>query len=388
MRSLSRTRLITQISWFTITRLIINTGFRMVYPFLPVFARGLGVGVESITLAVTARSFLGLTAPFLGSMGDSLGRKTSMLLGVGIFAAGFAAVVIWPVYPAFFIALLLGAVGKIIFDPSMQAYLGERVSYNQRGFAIATTELGWSGAAIIGLPLVGWIMVRFGWATPFPILAACGLVCGLVIWRLVARIPPSSQRRTNTNFPYRLIFHNTAALGGLFLGVLLSMSNELINIIFGVWLEGSFHVRVTTLGVAATIIGLSELGGEGAVAVITDRLGKRKAIGIGCILTAIFSLLLPVLGRTEPGAFVGLFLTFIVFEFTFVSVIPMMSELVIEARATLLASYIASAALGRGLGALFGPILFQNGIAANALGAAFLALLGGFVLWRFVRVQS
>jgi predicted MFS family arabinose efflux permease len=388
MRSLHRARLLAQIGWFSITRLIINTGFRMVYPFLPVFARGMGVGIEDVTLAVTARSFLGLSAPFLGTLADWLGRRTSMLLGVAIFSFGFMMVLVWPVYPAFVIALLLGTAGKIIFDPSMQAYLGEKVPYHRRGLAIASTELGWSGAAIIGLPIIGWFIVRFGWVAPFPFLAVCGVICAFGVWRLVASKPSPKRMQGNPSPDYRLILTNHAAVGGLVLGVLLSTSNELINIVFGVWLESEFQVDISTLALAATVIGLSELGGEGAVAVLTDRIGKRKAIGIGCLLVAFSCLLLPLIGSNEIGALIGLFIAFIVFEFTFVSVIPLMSELVVEARATLLASYIASAALGRGLGALFGPILFQSGMIANAIAATLIALLAAFVLWRFVRVQS
>jgi predicted MFS family arabinose efflux permease len=388
MQALNRALLIIQILWFSLTRLVINTGFRMVYPFLPIFARGMGVGIEDVTLAITARSFLGLSAPLLGTMSDRLDRKTSMLLGVGIFALGFTTVLVWPVYPAFVFALLLGAVGKILFDPSMQAYLGERVAYRQRGIAIATTEFGWSGAAIIGLPAVGWLLARFGWASPFPVLALCGAIVLLGIWRLVASKADQKPAPSNPASNYHLILTTPAAVGGLLLGVLLSLSNELINIVFGVWLEGEFQVEITTLGIAATVIGLSELAGEGAVAALTDRIGKRKAIGIGCLFVALSSLLLPLIGKNQLGAFIGLFIAFIVFEFTFVSVIPLMTELVIQARATLLASYLASAALGRGLGAFFGPILFQSGLMANAIAATCTALLAAFVLWRFVRVQS
>jgi predicted MFS family arabinose efflux permease len=297
-------------------------------------------------------------------------------------------VLIWPSYPAFIVALLLGAVGKIIFDPSMQAYLGERIPYEYRGVAIAATEFGWSTAAIVGLPVIGWLLIRFGWTTPFVFLAICGLVCALGIWRLVARQPSLRMDSNRTRLNYRLILTNRAATGGLLLGLLLSSCNELINIVFGVWLENEFQVAISTLGLAATVIGVSELGGEGAVALLTDRIGKRKAIGVGCLLVALSSLLLPIFGRNVTGALIGLSIAFIVFEFTFVSVIPLMTELVVEARATLLASFLASAALGRALGALVGPILFQFGLIANAVAASCLAVLAAFVLWRFVRVQS
>ena len=59
-------RLPLQIGLLAAARFILSTGFRMVYPFLPVIARGLGVDVELMGLAITARSSLGLAAPARG----------------------------------------------------------------------------------------------------------------------------------------------------------------------------------------------------------------------------------------------------------------------------------------------------------------------------------
>jgi len=139
-------------------------------------------------LAITARSSLGILSPFIGSAGDSMGRKSAMLIGLSIFAGGSLVVLLWPSYIGFLIALLLGSLGKVIFDPAMQAYLGDRVPYSVRGRAIAITEIGWSGAALVGLPIVGWIIYRSNWAAPFPILGILAALAHL------ARTPLRSRR--------------------------------------------------------------------------------------------------------------------------------------------------------------------------------------------------
>jgi hypothetical protein len=36
---------------FTLTRLVVSTAFRMVYPFLPALARGLGMPIEAVAAA-------------------------------------------------------------------------------------------------------------------------------------------------------------------------------------------------------------------------------------------------------------------------------------------------------------------------------------------------
>jgi predicted MFS family arabinose efflux permease len=369
-----------QLFVFSITRTLINTGFRMVYPFLPAIARGLGVDVRSITLAITTRSSLGIAAPFVGSLGDSIGRKRSMLLGLFSFSFGFLIVIIWPTYPSLFIALILGALGKIVFDPSMQAYLGDRTSYQQRGRAIAITELGWSGASLIGLPLVGWLIARSNWASPFPILGIFTL--GMAIW--LVRILPAddtlSEDRPRFNQAIIAIIEHPSALAALTISLLISISNESVNIIYGLWLESIFGLQVAALGAASAVIGLAELSGEGIVSVITDRLGKRRAVILGTLAIAAACLALPVIATSTAGALIGLFLFYLTFEFTFVSLIPMMTELVPSARATLLASNLAASALGRALGALVGPYLFEIAIFMNAAFSALVAVLSIIIL--------
>src|SRR3990170_664724 len=124
-----------QLGAFTFTRTVLNTAFRMVYPFLPVFARGLGVDLPTIALAVTARSSVGLASPILGSIADAGGRKATMLLGLVLFSVGASLVAIWPLFPVLVVSMVLATLGKVLFDPTMQAYLGEHIHYSRRGLA-------------------------------------------------------------------------------------------------------------------------------------------------------------------------------------------------------------------------------------------------------------
>jgi predicted MFS family arabinose efflux permease len=148
-----------------------------------------------------------------------------------------------------------------------------------------------------------------------------------------------------------------------------SAANELVNLVFGVWLEDSFGLKIAALAGASAVIGLSELGGEGLVALTTDRLGKPRALAVGLTLNAIASVLLPIIGRTQIGALVGLFFFYISFEYVLVSHIPMMTELVPKARATILTLNVTGHTLGRGLGALLATFIYTR------FGFVFVALL-------------
>lgn len=352
-------RLRFQLLIFMVLRTILNTMHRMVYPFLTVFARGLGVEITTISYVVTARSFFGMFAPVFGSIADHRGRKFGMLTGILLFTLGMGAVAIRPNFVTFSIAVLLAILGKYLFDPAMQAYFGDRIPYERRGTALAVTEAAWSMSFIAGVPLMGLLIAGYGWNAPFPLLAGLGLFMFAVIWRMVPYTPPS-QRKVDSVKNIRAVLTNVPALAGISIAMWASASNELVNLIFGVWLEDSFGLKIAALAGASAVIGLSELGGEGLVALTTDRLGKPRALALGLSANVLAALLLPVVGRTELGALVGLFLFYITFEYVLVSHIPLMTEVMPEARATLLSFNVTGHSLGRVIGALLATFIYQR----------------------------
>jgi predicted MFS family arabinose efflux permease len=376
-----------QVAAFAVIRTIINTLHRMVYPFLAVLARGVGVDIISMSYALTARSLVGTIGPFAATVADRRGRKFGMLSGIALFTLGTAVVVFWPSFPALVISIILSTLGKYIFDPSMQAYLGDRIPYARRGRTIAVTEFGWSLAFVLGIPLMGFLIARGGWMAPFPLMAVLGvLIFAGLFWMLPRDIkPPEDNPTLSANLRTVLTF--APALAGLAVGLFASTANEVVNLIFGVWLEDSFGLQIAALGAASAVIGLSELGGEGLVAAFVDRLGKPRAIGLGLAGNCLAAIALFFLGRTQAGALVGLFLFYITFEFTLVSVIPMMTEVLPSARATLMAFNVASLSLGRALGDLLAPRLYVWGFWSVILGAVLFNLLALLALRKVTTVS-
>lgn len=365
-------RLPYQIAGFLVTRTVVNTSFRMIYPFLPTIARGLGVSLEEVTRAITLRASLGLLSPVLGSLADSRGRKNAMLIGIGLFISSMLLVGLIPTYPTLLIALVLTSASKIIFDPAMYAYLGDRVPYERRGLVSGIIEFSWSGAFLLGVPAVGWLIARAGWSSPFLFIGLITIGLWLLLWRVVPKDPVHTANRPSMRQGVRIVLTSRAALASIAIGFLIASSNEVVNIVYGKWLEDSFRLQVEALGLSAAIIGISELLGEGMVAGLVDRVGKRRAVGLGLVLSSLSCLLLPVLGTSLDGAQLGLFLFYLTFEFTVVSAIPLSTELVPAARATMLAGNAAASSLGRMFGSLLGPALFAYGLGVNtAVGAAF-----------------
>jgi predicted MFS family arabinose efflux permease len=380
-------RLRFQLVAATFARLVVNTAHRMVYPFLPDFSRGLGVPDAALTQMLSMRSALGMVSPFFGAIPDRLGRRTAMLIGLGVFCAALAAVGWLPIYPVFYAAVILIIVAKFIFDPALQAYLGDRTPYTRRGLVIAFTELGWSGAALAGIPLAGLLIAYTrDWRAAFLPLAGLGLVSGLALWRM---IPRESSIANHPHAPrpdhWTAIWRSPRVLATMSVGLLISAANESLNVVYARWLERDFGLRVAERGLTLIVVGLAELAGEALVMWLADRLGKRRAIGFGLIVSAAAYLALPLLTRHLALALAGLFFVFIAFEFTVVAGIPLVTELVPEARGAVMSANVAFYAAGRMLGVWLGSYLFGLGFLWNGVAAAILNLATLGVIVVFVR---
>lgn len=379
-----------QIAVFLIIRTAINTSIRMVGPFLLVFARGLQADMTAMATAVSASMAASAIGPFLAEIADRKGRKTGMLLGLTIYTIGVGLVLVWPAYTAFLLALLLASLGNNIFLPAVQAYVGDRVPYEKRGITLSLLEVSWAGAFIVGVPLVGFLIPRAGWQSPFLSLFILGLLSIAGVTLLVPKLPaPEVNEGAIDRSRFNLILRTPAALFGLAMGFLVIAGNSLISVIFGAWLEQAYGLEIAAIGAAATVIGFAELAGEGVVAMIADRFGKRKTIAAGFIVNILSASLPFFMGSTVTGALIWLFIFNLSFEVTLVASIPLMTEVLPPARATLMAVFLAASSLGMAAGMFMGPRLYTSGgFMVNVIAAMIMNALGLLILPRVHRAKN
>jgi len=375
-----------QIGLFTLTRIALSTNIRMVYPFLPVFARGLGIEPTALALALSVRSFLGILGPFLASIADTHDRKTGILLGMGLFTVGSGVVGIWPTLWSFILGTSLVIIGNGVFIPSINAYLGDRIPYEKRGRVIAILETNWALAFILGIPVVRFLIESYSWVTPFFLFTGLGLLFFILFLAILParHIPATDDNKIWKNL-WR-IARTWPALAGMLVGILATGANEMVNLVFGLWIEDQVGLNIAALTTASVVIGVSELGGEVLTGLFLDVIGKRRMIWIFLGVNSLAALLLPLTGGVLGWSMAGLGLFFISFEIILVGTLTMMSEVMPDARATLIASTVAGFSMGRLLGNLVAPGLFGISFWATALAAVVLNLLAAGLLTQ-VRVR-
>jgi predicted MFS family arabinose efflux permease len=329
----------TRLPILFLVRTTVNTSFRVIYPFLPGIARGLGISLAAASRLITLRMVAGMGAPLLGPLADRYGRRRVMevalllfvlasllLAGVGTLAAAAAAFTLY-------------GVAKALYDPAVHAYVGDQVPYRERGRAVGVVELSWSSAWLLGVPASGFLIERFGWRAPWAVLAVLGL---LGAWLTHAGLPPA--RRPLARGPRRLFTASMVATWRdllrrrsvavlLLTSFLLTLAIEVPFIVYGAWLETAFGLSLSTLGLAP--------------------------------------------------ALAGVMLMLLTFEFGLVSLLPLATELAPEARAALFSLNITALSLSRVLAAIVGGWLWQwQSIALHAGGGAACALAAALLLAR------
>ncbi len=379
-------RLTVQLGVLTVARLFLNTGIRMMYPFVPVLASGLGVGRTDITRLITLRNATGFLSPLFGPLSERYGRKIVLAGAMLLFSLGCLLIVIWPQYWILGITMAVMGAAKVVYDPAMQAYVGDAVPYKQRGQAIAVTEYSWALALLLGAPAVALAIHTWGWQAPFFWLA---LLSGAAILFLLWAIPDSRPRiRAVTSIRSSLLFvrqHPVILYAVLYIALVMT-ANEMLFIVFGGWMVDSFQLNLANLGIAAAVIGGSELLGEIFAGWSVDRFGKRPVIITSGLLNAFFYLILPYTSGTVTTALITLFFIFFTFEITVVGGMPLMTELVPTGRAVVMSMIIFAMSLGRTLGAFIGLLVWDTlGFKTSAFIWAALMAAAVFVLARWVR---
>ncbi len=369
----------------TLCRLVLNTARRFAYPFAPALSRGLGVHLTAVTSLIAINQSTGIIGIFSGPLADRFGYRLMMIAGLVMLVVGMLAGGFLPFYGVILVTFFLAGLAKTVFDPALQAYVGERVPFQKRGLVIGLLEFSWAGSTLVGIPGIALLIDRLGWRAPFFVLGGLGVFSILTFVILI----PRDRRKADAhhNSPNMLsslkqLIQQRAPLGTLGFALFFSIANDNLFVVYGAWLEESFSMSIVALGVGTSIIGAAELLGESLTASFGDRLGLKRSIIIGIILSMLCYVILPFLSQTLSRAFMSLFALFLIFEFTIVSSLSLSTELLPLSRATMMSGFFAASGLGRVIGSLIGShIWLAGGILATGLVSG---VICGLALLSFV----
>jgi DHA1 family inner membrane transport protein len=238
--------------WLVGLRFISNSGVRFPFTFLPALARGSGLSVESLSLILSLRDLTAVAAPAVGRVSDRRSSSSNMglasiaiVVGLGLSAFGHIGLIV-----GFFIF----GFSKLMFDISMNAWIGDNVAYERRGRVIGLVELSWAASALVGLPLLGILISQVGWWAAPAFLSVLALPLSIGILTRADDSGEGIDTRGPSRRPIvnRLVVVSLSAFGAM------ALASQFLLIGHGLWLEDTYGFNPARIGFAVMIIGAIE----------------------------------------------------------------------------------------------------------------------------------
>ncbi|MEO8323134.1 MAG: MFS transporter, partial [Actinomycetota bacterium] len=312
-----------------IARTAANAGLRIVYPFLPTISRGLGVSIATLSVLIAVRNLGGVAAPLAARTAETIGRRSMMTWAMGTVAVGTALTAIAPGFAVAGIGIVLVGLAKPAFDVPMQGWFGDRVPYERRGRILGITELTWSVALLVTVPVSGFLIAATSWRAPFVLISVMAVAGTIAIFVGIGDDRPPHR----TKKPLKMTAPRVTILA---LTLLFSVAAELVFIVYGQWLEDSFGLSVAAIGLFTIAVVVAEMIGEGLVTWFGDRVGPHRMILLGLLVSVAAYGALGLVGGSIALAVVVVIAWLLSFEITIVATIPLVSELATESRDRLL----------------------------------------------------
>lgn len=343
-------------------RLAGNLLIRFPYVFLTSISAGLGLSVGATTALLGIRELGGLAAPVIGHRADGGQERRAMALCAGLAGLSTIAIATTPPLGALAALLTLGGVAKFGLDTVQATWIGHRVPFARRARVFGLVELSWAGAFFVGIPLCAVVESRWGWRGLF-IFSGLLLVGAAVA--MTIRVPGDHTTVTTRAGRPRITRRNRGMFAYAFCQPFAQM---FVFAVVGDWFVEGLGMSNATLGLATVLIGIGEVAGTGTTAVLTDRIGKRRAAIIGMTVAAPTMVALGVVEGAPLLAVAFVVILSAGIEFSFVSALPILSELDPEARGASIGMATAIITVARALSsAVAGVTYVWGGITATGL---------------------
>ena len=181
------------------------TAITMLGPLLVDLSNDLDVSLGRAGLLAAAMALpWALGAPFTGLLSDRLGRRPLIVLALGGIGVATLGSALAPDFTTLLVTRLLAGLFGAFGPASLMAAVGDLFPPERRGMAMGWLNMGFSLAAVGGVPLVGAVGGLLGWRGAF---AATGLLLvGLaVLLRLAFPAPPARGGAAGLGTTYRAV---------------------------------------------------------------------------------------------------------------------------------------------------------------------------------------
>jgi len=363
-------------------------GARIVDPLLVVLARDFETTVAAAAILVSAFTLpYGLNQLLLGPLSDRFGKLRILLLALSGYTVFMILCGLATSLPLLVLLRACAGACSAGLIPTCLAYIGDNVPYEERHIALSRFLTGVVLAQALAGPIGGFFSELLNWRSVFWMLGGLGLITATLVAARMRSLPLKHNHGAVFNGQnYRLLLQNPPARLLLLITVLEGMLLPGTFPFFAPYMAEHFGLSYLAVGLILATFGVGALGYTRFAPALMRNLGETGLVLAGGMIIA---------GTVAVALSLDAWPFFIVLEialglgyFMLHSVMQARAtELLPEARATAVASFVFMLFLGQSLGALVMAALidgwgYRTAFAMNIVGTMFLTIWLAVYMFR------
>lgn len=274
----------------------VAVGFGVVVPVLPVFAKSFEVTNFQVALVVSAFAFMRLlTSPFCGRIGDWLGERTTLAIGIFIVALSSAVAGLSTSYLMLLLSRGLGGIGSAMFTVSAMTLLIKSAPPAMRGRAAGFFQGGFLIGGMTG-PAIGGLLTLIALTAPFFFYAGTLAVAGIIGMAMLSRPNQAAAETTPAEVrPMRTVAADPRYQAAVVSNLAQGWNNFGVrNALIPILVVESLQRGPAETGYAFAIAAVVQTIALGPVGRFVDSVGRRSAMIWGGILGALVMIAVPL----------------------------------------------------------------------------------------------
>ncbi|WP_424811260.1 MFS transporter [Roseococcus sp. YIM B11640] len=248
---------------------------------VPPIANDLHVAPASVALLVTAFALTyAVVSPLSQMVIGHWERRSLILTGLGLMAAGLLGSGLAPDYPTLFVARMVMAAGAVLIGPMASATAASLSRPEERGAALGAVFGGMTLATVIGVPASGWMGSFVGWRETMGVLAVVAVAAA--VWVRLA-VPGASRGQRSSLADMREILGDRIVASAIGVAMFQMAAQFATYALIGAYLTEVFRMPASWVPLGLAIFGIGGVVGNAMASRLMLKVAPVRMVGIGLV---------------------------------------------------------------------------------------------------------